>query len=65
MKLDTKEIQTIHEKVITYNERITGDFNTTFTLHITNVKEVDRGQYSCQLNTDPMIHQVNASAALN
>ena len=46
--------------VITFNNRIkvTGDFTTTFNLHITSVKEEDRGQYMCQLNTNPMISQV-------
>jgi hypothetical protein len=63
VKSDTKAIQTLHEKVITHNTRIkiTGDFTTTFNLHITNVKEEDKGQYMCQLNTNPMIFQVNAS----
>ena len=63
MKSDTKAIQTLHEKVITGNSRIkiSGDFTTIFNLHITNVKKEDRGQYMCQLNTDPMIFQVNAS----
>ena len=60
MKSDTKAIQALHENVITFNSRIkvTGDFTTTFNLHITNVQEEDRGQYMCQLNTDPMISQV-------
>ena len=30
---------------------------TTFNLHITNVQEEDRGQYMCQINTDPMMAQ--------
>ena len=60
VKSDTKAIQTLHETVITFNNRIkvTGDFTTTFNLHITSVKEEDRGQYMCQLNTNPMISQV-------
>ena len=60
VKSDTKAIQTLHEKVITFNSRIkvSGDFKTTFNLHVTSVQEEDRGQYMCQLNTDPMISQV-------
>ena len=67
VKSDTKAIQTLHEKVITFNSRIkvTGDFKTTFNLHITNVQEEDRGQYMCQLNTDPMISQVLLNSMLD
>ena len=45
--------------VITHDPRITvsGDYVTSFTLHIADVQEEDRGQYMCQINTDPMIFQ--------
>lgn len=31
---------------------------TTWKLHIRNVKEVDRGCYMCQVNTKPMLNQL-------
>ncbi|XP_063928698.1 lachesin isoform X2 [Zophobas morio] len=56
IKADTKAILAIHEHVITNNARLSvthNDFNT-WTLNIRNVKREDRGQYMCQVNTDPM-----------
>ncbi|XP_066158247.1 lachesin-like isoform X3 [Euwallacea fornicatus] len=56
IKADTKAILAIHESVITNNARLSvthNDFNT-WTLNIRNVKREDRGQYMCQVNTDPM-----------
>lgn len=59
VKADTKAIQAIHDHVITHNPRVTvshSDHNT-WNLHIKNVQEEDRGQYMCQINTDPMQSQ--------
>ncbi|KAF7287704.1 lachesin-like isoform X2 [Rhynchophorus ferrugineus] len=56
IKADTKAILAIHESVITNNARLSvthNDFNT-WTLNIRSVKREDRGQYMCQVNTDPM-----------
>lgn len=60
IKADTKAILAIHEHVITNNARLSvthNDFNT-WTLNIRSVKREDRGQYMCQVNTDPMKMQV-------
>jgi neurotrimin len=61
VKADAKTIQAIHDTVITHNHRITisGDLYTTFNLHIAAAIEKDRGQYMCQINTDPMTYQVS------
>ncbi|KOB77991.1 Lachesin [Operophtera brumata] len=56
IKADTKAILAIHEHVITNNARLSvthNDYNT-WTLNIRTVKREDRGQYMCQVNTDPM-----------
>lgn len=61
IKADTKAILAIHEHVITNNQRLSvthNDFNT-WTLNIRGVKREDRGQYMCQVNTDPMKMQVS------
>lgn len=61
MKTDSKAIQAIHDHVIIHNPRVwvsTTD-QSTWNLHIKNVQEDDRGQYMCQINTDPMISQVS------
>lgn len=60
IKADAKAILAIHEHVITNNDRLSvthSDFNT-WTLNIKGVKMEDRGQYMCQVNTDPMKMQV-------
>ena len=59
VRSDSKAILSLHNSVITYDSRITlsGDFASTFNLHIGNVQEEDRGQYMCQINTDPMMFQ--------
>ncbi|CAK1544653.1 unnamed protein product [Leptosia nina] len=61
VKADTKAIQAIHVHVITNNHRVgvSHDGQTVWNLHIRNVQEDDRGQYMCQINTDPMKSQVN------
>ena len=56
IKADAKAILAIHEHVITNNQRLSvthNDYNT-WTLVIRNVKMEDRGEYMCQVNTDPM-----------
>jgi len=64
VKADTKAIQAIGDQIITHNQRVsvTGDFVTTFNLHIKEVAMDDGGNYMCQINTDPMTYQ---SAWLN
>ncbi|XP_063242540.1 lachesin [Bacillus rossius redtenbacheri] len=59
IKADTKAILAIHEHVITNNARLSvthNDYNT-WTLNLRGVKREDRGQYMCQVNTDPMKSQ--------
>ncbi|XP_035451602.1 lachesin isoform X1 [Spodoptera frugiperda] len=60
VKADTKAIQAIHEHVITHNPRVSVSHSdhSTWYLHIKNVQEEDRGQYMCQINTDPMKSQM-------
>ncbi|KAH0822325.1 hypothetical protein GEV33_000466 [Tenebrio molitor] len=60
VKADTKAIQAIHDHVITHNPRVSVSHNdhSTWNLHIKNVQEEDRGQYMCQINTDPMKSQL-------
>ncbi|KAG6461292.1 lachesin [Manduca sexta] len=60
VKADTKAIQAIHVHVITNNHRVAVSHNgqTIWNLHIRNVQEEDRGQYMCQINTDPMKSQM-------
>ncbi|XP_065165559.1 lachesin-like isoform X1 [Atheta coriaria] len=56
IKADTKAILAIHDHVITNNARLSvkhNDYNT-WTLTIRGVRREDRGQYMCQVNTDPM-----------
>lgn len=59
MKVDTKAIQSIGMSVITHNPRIrvNHEYNK-WNLHISDVQLEDAGMYMCQLNTEPMIHQV-------
>lgn len=61
MKADTKAIQAIHDHVITHNPRVSVSHSdhSTWNLHVRSVQEEDRGQYMCQINTDPMQSQVN------
>lgn len=60
IKADAKAILAIHEHVITNNDRlsVTHSDQNTWTLVIKSVKMEDRGQYMCQVNTDPMKMQV-------
>nr|XP_045609469.1 lachesin-like isoform X1 [Procambarus clarkii] len=56
VQVDTQTILTIHKQVITRNPRIALLHNDhrTWHLQIKNVREIDRGWYMCQVNTDPM-----------
>ncbi|KAF7266458.1 hypothetical protein GWI33_020225 [Rhynchophorus ferrugineus] len=66
VKADTKAIQAIHDHVITHNPRISVSHNdhTTWNLHIKSIQEEDRGQYMCQINTDPMKSQYEGAESL-
>ena len=59
VRSDSKAILALHQSVITYDSRmmLSGDFTSTLNLHIKDVQEEDRGQYMCQINTDPMMYQ--------
>lgn len=59
VRVDTQTILSIHHNVITQNPRISLEYNDhrTWSLHIKNVQETDRGWYMCQINTDPMRSQ--------
>ncbi|KAG5883619.1 hypothetical protein JTB14_005751 [Gonioctena quinquepunctata] len=60
LKVDTQTILTIHNHVITKNNRIgvTHSEQNIWHLHIKEVRESDQGWYMCQINTDPMKSQV-------
>lgn len=53
VRVDTQTILTIHTHVITRSHRIGLSHTDSYTwsLHIRNVKETDRGFYMCQINT--------------
>lgn len=56
LRIDTQTILTIATHVITKNHRIavTHSGHRTWSLHIKDTKESDKGWYMCQVNTDPM-----------
>ncbi|BES91932.1 Immunoglobulin V-set domain [Nesidiocoris tenuis] len=56
VRVDTQTILSIHHSVITQNPRVSLSYNDhrSWYLHISNVQDVDRGWYMCQVNTDPM-----------
>jgi len=56
VRVDTQTILTIHNSIITRNQRVSLSHreHKEWKLHISNVQEVDRGWYMCQVNTDPM-----------
>jgi len=60
LRVDTQTILTIANHVITKNHRIgvTHSEHKTWLLHIREVRESDRGNYMCQINTDPMKSQI-------
>ncbi|XP_050734253.1 lachesin-like [Eriocheir sinensis] len=57
--LNRKMIVSIHNHVITRQPRftVTHDSHKTWTLHVRQVTQEDRGHYMCQVNTAPMISQ--------
>lgn len=60
IKADDKGILAMHDRVLTNNARLSvmhSDLHT-WTLHIRDVRRSDRGNYMCQINTDPMRSQV-------
>ena len=56
MRVDTQTILTIHQNIITRNQRVSLSHHDhkQWQLHLHNVQEADRGWYMCQINTDPM-----------
>ncbi|XP_057663208.1 lachesin isoform X1 [Diorhabda carinulata] len=60
LKVDTQTILTIHNHVITKNNRIgvSNSEKNIWHLHIKDVRESDQGWYMCQINTDPMKSQI-------
>lgn len=60
LKVDTQTILTIHNHVITKNNRIgvSHSEQNIWRLHIKEVRESDQGWYMCQINTDPMKSQL-------
>lgn len=40
---------------------VTHNGHNTWKLHVSNVQKNDSGTYMCQINTDPMRSQVNAT----
>lgn len=59
LKVDTQTILTIHNHVITKNNRVgvLHTQNNVWQLLIKEVRESDHGWYMCQINTDPMKSQ--------
>lgn len=67
IKADDKGILAMHDRVLTNNARLSvlhSDLHT-WTLHIRDVHRSDRGVYMCQINSDPMLSQVNIWLFLN
>ncbi|XP_066957408.1 lachesin-like [Macrobrachium rosenbergii] len=58
--MDRKMLLTIHTTVVTRIPRfsVTRDDETTWTLHIHAVTREDKGQYMCQINTEPMLKEI-------
>uniref|UniRef100_A0A336LSY5 CSON003513 protein n=1 Tax=Culicoides sonorensis TaxID=179676 RepID=A0A336LSY5_CULSO len=58
--IDRQMILTIHRHVISRIPRysVTFDNTNTWTLHVKEAQQEDRGYYMCQVNTNPMISQV-------
>jgi len=60
IKADSKAILAIHDHVITNKEKIkvTRNDGSTYILTIEEVSPSDEGFYMCQVNSEPMLHQV-------
>ncbi|XP_068214615.1 lachesin-like [Palaemon carinicauda] len=58
--MDRKMLLSIHTTIVTRIPRfsVTRDDETTWTLHIQSVTREDKGQYMCQVNTEPILNQV-------
>ncbi|XP_063590575.1 neurotrimin-like isoform X2 [Penaeus indicus] len=58
--VETQTILTIHHTIITKNPRfsLARNDHKHWYLKISDVRSSDRGQYMCQVNSDPMINQV-------
>lgn len=61
IKSDSKAILAIHTHMVALNPRlsVTHNGHNTWKLHISHVQLNDSGSYMCQVNTDPMRHQVS------
>lgn len=58
IRKDKHILLALQEKVISQNSRIkVYRNNKAFNLHISDVREEDRGEYMCQVNSEPMISQ--------
>ena len=57
--VDTQNILTVHNNVITRNPRISlkRPASNEWILQLQRVQPNDRGWYMCQINTDPMRHR--------
>ena len=60
IKADSKAILAIHDHVITNKRKIkvTRNDESTYVLTIEEVSQKDEGFYMCQVNSEPMLHQV-------
>ena len=60
IKADSKAILAIHDHVITNKDKIkvTRNDGSTYVLTIEEVSPLDEGFYMCQVNSEPMLHQV-------
>jgi len=60
LQRSTATVLTLQEKRISSDERISLDhsYKTEWNLNIKDVNERDRGEYECQVNTDPPIHKL-------
>lgn len=60
LKVDTSTILTIQTHVIIKNPRLSVTYkeDRAWVLKIKEVKESDEGFYMCQINTEPMKHQI-------
>lgn len=58
IRKDKHTLLAVQDKVISQNNRIKVNRNDkSFNLHISDVREEDRGEYMCQVNSEPMISQ--------
>uniref|UniRef100_A0A8D8X7W4 Neurotrimin n=1 Tax=Cacopsylla melanoneura TaxID=428564 RepID=A0A8D8X7W4_9HEMI len=58
---NTREVLALHNKVVAANKfrlAVSHNGHDTWKLYIKDVQRTDSGPYMCQLNTDPLIHQI-------